>query len=169
MFLWFLHFALASSGLATFQVSPVTIDGDTVKTPELHYRLKDIDSPELKQPFGKECKTHLDELLTTGTVQYETFGKDKYGRQLTDLYVNGVCVNKQMVIDGYAWAYGKRYRKEQEASRSARMGLWTQDNPENPKDFRKENRRKHGSLWFYPRRNSRGQELIFDSFGSEEE
>ena len=76
------------------------VDGDTVygslngKTYKL--RLTEIDAPERDQPFGRQSKVFLRELLKDGEFDADISGQDQYGRYLARLYDNGVDVNRIM-------------------------------------------------------------------------
>lgn len=70
------------------------IDGDTVRaaylTGPVIIRIDGIAAPELRTPEGKASKVHLQRLLLTGVSQrWELRGKEKYGRQLADTWIDG--------------------------------------------------------------------------------
>ena len=68
-------------------------------------------------------------------------GRDKYGRTLGRIEVEGQDVNRQMVKDGLAWHYVKYDRSatlaaaEREA-RAAKRGLWADAAPVPPWEWR---------------------------------
>lgn len=122
-------------------------DGDTVtiltsdKT-QHKIRLNDIDAPEKKQAFGNKSKDNLAKYIAgkTVTVQYQK--KDKYKRVLGTIYYNNTDINLQQVKDGYAWVYKKysnnqTYYKAEKVARDKRVGLWIDNNPLEPWEFRK--------------------------------
>ncbi len=91
-------------------------DGDTVKVLTLDnqiikVRLAEIDTPERKQPYGKEAKKALSTLVFGKTVDLRPVTIDRYGRTVGHLFVGSLNVNKQMVRTGHAWVY-KRYMKD---------------------------------------------------------
>ena len=81
------------------------IDGDTIvlSTGE-HVRLIGENTPEKKEYGFKEAKKRLEELVLNKEVQLEAEkrDKDKYGRLLRDVYINGIFVNEVMIEEGYA-------------------------------------------------------------------
>ncbi len=104
-------------------------------------RLQGIDAPELRQPFGSKARDRLAELTIGQTVTVETFGRDRYGRTLGRIVIEGQDVNRQLVLDGLAWHY-VRYSKaealaaaEREA-RAAGRGLWADREPVPPWEWR---------------------------------
>ena len=92
-------------------------DGDTLTVLDVDkvphkIRLAGIDAPEKKQPFGNRSKESLSELTYDKTVTIETDKRDKYGRQVGKVLVNGQDVNLVQVERGMAWHY-KAYEREQ--------------------------------------------------------
>jgi endonuclease YncB( thermonuclease family) len=109
-------------------------DGDTLTLqtadqPKLKIRLAEIDTPEMKQPYGLEARLLLNGLVFNQTVQVKTHGLDKYRRTLGRVYVNGLDVNAELVKQGAAWVYVqyasdvRLFALEQQA-RAAQRGLW---------------------------------------------
>lgn len=149
-----------TSGAASHNVTVRIIDGDTLKYGDKRLRLCYIDAPELKQPYGQEAKLHLISLMSSPQVPsqvspevspeappegspevspdliYEEHGKEKYGRTLVAIFRGTACLNEQMVKDGYAWAYGKKYRQQEAEARLNHLGLWAYPEPIEPKAFR---------------------------------
>lgn len=130
-------------------------DGDTFEVlrdgkPE-RIRLSDIDSPESAQPFGKAAKKYASDLCFGKTVRVEPKRKrDKYGRILATIYVDDtININAKMIAAGYAWRYkyskNKRYAAYQQEASEKRIGLWRDENPINPWQWRKENKRQYSN------------------------
>lgn len=144
----------ATDSLTSFKGKVTGIkDGDTFEVlrngePE-RVRLVDIDSPESAQPFGNAAKKYASELCFGKTVRVEPKKKrDKYGRILGTIYVDDtVNVNARMITAGYAWRYkyskNKKYGAWQEEARQNRIGLWVEDNPINPWQWRKDHKRNN--------------------------
>ena len=91
-------------------------DGDTVTVldatnTQWKIRLLGIDAPEKKQPFGNKSKENLSDLVFNKQVQVEYSKKDKYGRTVGKITVNGVDANLEQVKAGMAWHY-KKYQGE---------------------------------------------------------
>ncbi len=122
-------------------------DGDTVKvldeTKTLHkIRLNDIDAPEKKQAFGNKSKDNLAKYIAGEIVNVEYSKKDRYGRVLGTIYLNNQDINLQQIKDGYAWVYRKysknsNYIIQEKLSKEHKKGLWIDDNPVAPWEFRK--------------------------------
>lgn len=146
MFKILLLFALIFSGFTLSGNIEKISDGDTltlIKNKQKYtIRLFGIDAPELKQSFGKESRQYLSNLCpleSKAKVVYEK--KDKYGRILGKVQCkNAKDVNKQMVLEGFAWSYreySKEFLKQEQVAREKKKGLWIQSNPIYPQDFRK--------------------------------
>ena len=127
-------------------VSHVT-DGDTVWVrpvdggPPQHVRIDGIDAPESCQAFGREARAALALRVRHKRVVVITQGADDYRRTIARLHLGRSDVGAWMVSHGYAWSYRFRsdpgpYARQEARARSHRLGLWRQDNPEIPRDFR---------------------------------
>jgi endonuclease YncB( thermonuclease family) len=127
-------------------------DGDTITvldaTKTQHkIRLAGIDAPEKAQPFGQRSKESLSDLVFNQAVTVETTKRDRYGRSVGTVLVDGFDANLEQVKRGMAWHY-KGYEREQspqerqdyakaeEVARGARVGLWKDAQPVSPWDFR---------------------------------
>ncbi len=142
-----LLFALFFSGYTlSGNISKIS-DGDTLslnaKGEQYKIRLLGIDAPELKQSFGKQSRNHLLKLCPIKSRAKVFFKKrDKYGRILGRLECkNAKEVNKQMVLEGFAWAYreySKEFVKQEQRAKQLKKGLWSEENPIYPQDFRKQ-------------------------------
>jgi micrococcal nuclease len=110
-------------------------DGDTVTlvvngSENIKVRLSEIDAPETNQPWGKKSKQALSLLIATKNVTVSTTGKDRYGRTLGIIYLQGENINKLMVQNGNAWAYTKyvadqEYFLLQDHAKTQKVGLWS--------------------------------------------
>ena len=127
-------------------------DGDTVYLEQRgvkhKIRLSQIDAPETRhgkksgQPFGEAAQQSLAQLIGEGAVRATCRReKDAYGRNLCTLWRGEVDLNREQVKRGMAWVYRDYayrfpyYLSEWEA-RQKRLGLWKQDNPQAPWDWR---------------------------------
>ena len=75
-------------------------------------------------------------------VEVVGISKDRYGRTLGEVFVDGKSINLEMVRLGMAWAYveyvpPEEYEGEQSAARQARRGLWADREPVPPWEYRK--------------------------------
>lgn len=125
------------------------IDGDTFdvlfEKSIYRIRLNGIDCPERNQPFGNKAKIYLSELCFEKNVLIYIISKDsKYKERWMGeaTIIDGPNINQEMIVKGYAWHY-KRYsndtilaKLELEAKLN-KVGLWQQENPIPPWNFRK--------------------------------
>ncbi len=84
------------------------VDGDTIRLENGEYvRLLGINSPEKGQEYYEEAKDRLKELIGNKKVilKKDFKDKDKYGRWLRYVYVDGEMVNIKLVREGYAKPY----------------------------------------------------------------
>jgi endonuclease YncB( thermonuclease family) len=130
-------------------------DGDTVTclddaNQQQKVRLAEIDAPELGQDFGKVSRDALAEMVFGKTVEVVDDGKDRYGRWIGHLIVDGQDANRQMVATGNAWHYAT-YSQDaslatlQQQAQSQKLGLWSQPNPTAPWDYRKNGKKQAGT------------------------
>ena len=77
------------------------MDGDTFRNGRERVRIIGYDAPEMSQSRGPAAKARLSQLLRSGTVTMVRHGKDKYGRTLALVYVNGKNVAEIMTAEGY--------------------------------------------------------------------
>lgn len=128
-------------------------DGDTItllddNRQQHKIRLSGIDAPESHQPFGQKSKTSLSALAFNKEVVAECPKKDRYGRLICTLSMNGVDINLEQIKAGMAWHY-KQYANEQSPqdrenyeiaefnAKIRRLGLWNDKNPVPPWEWRK--------------------------------
>lgn len=127
-------------------------DGDTVTVLDSNktawkVRLMGIDAPEKNQPFGKKSKEALSDLIFGKMVFVEYHKRDRFGRAIGKIVVDGVDANLEQVKAGLAWHY-KQYQKEQssedrevysraeEQARADQKGLWADSAPVPPWEWR---------------------------------
>lgn len=139
-------------------------DGDTVVIqPEdggqfYKCRLYGIDAPETRhgrkagQPYGDEAAKELKRLILGQIVDVTTTGAKTYNREVCQITKDGTDINLEMVRLGYAWAYvqylkrphASKYMDVEREARVKKLGLWQDNNPTPPWEFRKINRKKVG-------------------------
>jgi endonuclease YncB( thermonuclease family) len=140
---------------ATLQGKVVSVaDGDTLtilddKKTQHKIRLQGIDAPEKAQAFGQKSKQSLNQLVHSKMVTVEFEKKDKYGRTVGKVLLNGTDVCLEQIKLGMAWHY-KQYQSEQskedrdtyaQAEQTARtqvVGLWKDKSPTPPWEFRRQ-------------------------------
>ncbi len=123
-------------------------DGDTVSVldgrgDQHKIRLFGIDSPERDQPHGTRAGKALADKVDGKQVGVVVVEKDDYGRTVGTIYLGDTNINAAQVDAGNAWWY--RYHAPHERhlevaeqrARSARRGLWQDDNPVPPWDWRR--------------------------------
>jgi len=116
------------------------VDGDTVRVPGYTVRLYGVDAPEKDQPFGSQATGCLAALVWGRVVEVHPRDRDRYGRLVAVLWVDGQDVNAGLVAQGCAWAYpktGQDYRDEEFQARLQGRGLWSLPNPIPPWEWRK--------------------------------
>jgi endonuclease YncB( thermonuclease family) len=120
-------------------------DGDTitvlVNKETIKVRLEGIDAPESGQSYGTKSKQALSEMVFGKPVTVKKTGTDKYKRTLGIVMVGDVDANAKMVEDGWAWHFKKyndeeRLAKLEVVARNAKRGLWADENPLAPWDYR---------------------------------
>ncbi|MCM2532042.1 thermonuclease family protein [Neobacillus pocheonensis] len=127
------------------------IDGDTIDInlngKEEKIRMLCVDTPETHhprlgvQPFGPEAAEYTKKILPVGTeIEIETGiggGRDKYGRLLAYIYVNGKMFNEMLLEQGlarvaYVYAPNTKYVDEfygiQKEAQKKGIGIWSIEN-----------------------------------------
>jgi endonuclease YncB( thermonuclease family) len=71
--------------------------------------------------------------------------RDKYGRTVGHVLIDGRDVSLELLKEGMAWHYekydhNKRLREAEQSARAARMGLWSDGNAEPPWEWRADKR-----------------------------
>lgn len=126
-------------------------DGDTVWVTDAaklkhKVRLDRIDAPEKDQPWGRESSAVLKGWVFGKDVRVEYAKRDQYGRILGIVFNGTNEVNLAMVRSGNAWHYSyfdktSEYAAAEVEARAARRGLWSQDSPVNPYQWRRTHRK----------------------------
>ena len=151
---------LLYSGIAHADVKGKVVgiaDGDTLTVLDSQLiqhkvRLAEIDAPERKgQAFGNRSRESLSNLCFGKKAVVRDAGRDRYGRLLGTVICDGVNANEEQVRAGMAWVY-RQYAKRtsrlydlENAARAAKVGLWSDPNPVEPWNWRKEAKSGHAS------------------------
>ena len=128
------------------------IDGDTIyiKTDNgrKKVRLRYIDAPEIKQPYGDMARIFLVNELDDKRITVNSDYKDRYGRDIGDIYVynknEAIYINAKLIKSGNAWVY-KTYRENtylmnlENIAKDNKLGLWKDKSPIKPWEYRKKN------------------------------
>lgn len=129
------------------------VDGDTVDivTPsneQIRIRVMGIDAPEKAQAFGHRSKQKMSDLVYGKDARVEFTKRDRYGRIVGKVIVNGRDAGLGLIDAGLAWHYKKyafeqpygdrdSYADAENNSRSSRIGLWADAEPIAPWDWRR--------------------------------
>ncbi len=129
------------------------VGGDTLYVLDANHqqhkiRLAGIDAPERKQAYGLASRKHLLSIVAGKQVTVEYQKRDRYGRIVGKVLLDGIDVCLEQVKAGFAWHY-KKYQHEQSLedqrlyadaeirAREERLGLWRENNPIPPWEFRR--------------------------------
>ena len=131
-------------------------DGDTIllvtrESSRLKIRLYGVDAPETAkpdkpgQPFGEAAKRALLIKIMWKKVSAEVVDIDQYQRAVAVIRYAGRDINREMVVEGMAWAYrqylqgayASEYLNAESRAHSLRSGLWQDTNPLPPWEFRR--------------------------------
>ena len=127
------------------------VDGDTydVLLDNLvtkRIRMEGIDAPERGMPFYKVAKDYLGTLCFGKVVRIEQTSTDRYGRAIAKTFTaDGRELGLLMIEAGYAWHF-KKYSSEMQLAnaeieaRNKRVGLWVDEMPMAPWEWRKKRR-----------------------------
>lgn len=123
------------------------IDGDTIKVSigkkieKVRFLL--VDTPETRhpkkgiQPFGPEASDFTKKHIKIGdTVQLEkdVSERDKFGRLVAYVYVNGKMINEMLLEEGLARVayvyvpntrYVDKFKEIQDKARQSKLGIWS--------------------------------------------
>ena len=131
-------------------------DGDTITVLDSNntqhkIRLQGIDAPEKAQAYGQKSKQSLYQMVHGKFVSVEFEKKDKYGRTVGKVLLNGTDICLEQIKLGMAWHY-KQYESEQSAqdramyeqaeqsARTQNLGLWKDNKSIPPWEFRRNNK-----------------------------
>ena len=141
---------LTSNAYGDFTGKVVNVaDGDTITVlrdrTQVKVRLLEIDAPEKAQAFGTKSKESLSEMCFGKTAELADKGKDRYGRVLARVTCDGVDANAEQVRRGMAWVYDRYVTDKtlyavQEEAKAERRGLWQDEKPLPPWEWRKTKR-----------------------------
>lgn len=148
--------ALSTIGLAEIIDGKVVgvLDGDTIDVLDAAHvkhriRLAGIDAPEKRQAYGEKSKESLSDMVFGEQVQVAAHKRDRYGRWVGKVLVNGQDANLQQLSLGMAWFYRQyelelspddrgKYAAAELSARQNGLGLWADKNPVSPWDFRRQ-------------------------------
>ena len=129
-------------------------DGDTVTVLDAskqqhRIRIAGIDAPEKAQAFGAAAKENLARLAFGQQADVRCSKRDRYGREVCNVYVGARDLGLEQVRSGHAWWF-REYAREQapedrkvyetaeSEARGTRRGLWHDASPTPPWDWRRQ-------------------------------
>jgi endonuclease YncB( thermonuclease family) len=127
-------------------------DGDTITVEpaqggdRVKIRLHGIDAPETRQPYGQTAKGFVNDvaLYKIVDVRVTPQGKDRYGRVIAIIALpDGTILQELLLEAGLAWVYPqyckncKEWEAMQHEAKRQRKGLWADNNPVEPWQWRK--------------------------------
>jgi endonuclease YncB( thermonuclease family) len=137
----------------TFTARVVGIsDGDTITVVtasqrSVKIRLHGVDAPEKAQPYGQAAKQTLSNYVFQQRVIVKRQTVDQYGRLVAVVTPEGKSesANERQLKEGMAWWYKQyapsntKFEQLQSEAKTAKRGLWKDENPTPPWEFRREN------------------------------
>ena len=128
-------------------------DGDTItvldeQKRQHKIRLEGIDAPESNQDYGSRAKQSLSDLVFGKTVTVISSKKDKYGKTLGRVTLDGKDIGREQIKCGMAWFYrayqadlpenvAAIYELGEVRAKAEKRGLWADASPVPPWDFRR--------------------------------
>jgi micrococcal nuclease len=108
-------------------------------------RLSDIDTPEIKQPFGLKAKEFTETQIIGKEIRVEYSTTDFYGRLIGSVVLpQGKVLNEELVRNGLAWYYrvaplpNSTFERLQYEAWQNKLGFWVGQSPIPPWEFRRE-------------------------------
>lgn len=148
--------ALAAPETRTGRVIKVA-DGDTLTLREARgstqrIRLLAIDAPETDQAHGPQATRALRQRVQGKTIEARCPNRDRYGRLVCQVFLNGQDIGLESLKNGHAWFYRqfskglsaterRAYEAAEQKARKARYGLWKDAKAIAPWAWRQQNRR----------------------------
>ncbi len=139
-----LRFLVPPDGVADVEGSARVLDGDSLVVAGREVRMQGIDAPEGRQKCrrggdewacGQEARRLLRRLIGRSPVTCKGLDIDKHDRLLALCRTDRFDLNREMVAQGYAVAYG-RFEAEEHKAKKNKKGMWTGEF-ELPRDWRR--------------------------------
>lgn len=89
---------------------PFHVLGHVLVLRDQHFRLQDINAPEVKgatKELGLESKKFLEELIGGKQVTVQVSKRDSFGRWIAIAFLGNLEVNTHMILKGFAERYEK--------------------------------------------------------------
>lgn len=165
--------ALAKFPIGTFDGMVISVsDGNHLtfsnNGTEINVRLYGIEAPVITkirrsepwlskpgQRFAGRSFMALAKKVLHKQARLEIINFDDHDRAVAIIFVEKRNINLEMVAEGWAWASPKskklpndaEYLFAEEQARSKKLGLWLQDNPQPPWEFRKTRKVENRDSW----------------------
>jgi len=137
------------------------VDGDTIVVADVapggsvhHVRILGIDTPERGQPVYGEVTSFMVMLILRKPVTVEWRKRDRYNRMLGKViytrYDQPIDIGARLLGTGMAWrkesseqreSDRKEYKEIEARVRAARVGIWREENPTPPWEWRRKHSR----------------------------
>ena len=97
--------------------------------------LREVDCPELKQPYGKQAKHATAAYIANREVIVRDMKQDRQGRIIADILLpDGRQIAHELVKEGLAWVqpgsvHDQALKDMEELARASKNGLWSEPNP----------------------------------------
>lgn len=176
------------SNYPTFETTVTrVVDGDTfhalINNKDEKIRLILVDTPETVktntpiQPLGKESSLFTKSVLKPGTkvnLELDAQERDRYGRILAYVYVNGKMLNETLLEKGLARVavfppntrYVDEFREIQEKAKQQKLGIWSIDGYVGEKGFNSNSQSSTNSSQSSSSQNSTSSSTNSNSSGS---
>lgn len=103
-------------------------------------RISEIDAPELGQPYGRNARDKLAELVFGKSLAVIPIRSTADGLVICKVSVDGKDIAREMVVAGAAWTEPQSESpliKDQQDAQKGKRGLWSEASPTPPWEFRK--------------------------------
>ena len=100
--------------------------------------LRDVNCPELKQPYGKQAKHATAAYIANREVIVRDLKRDRQGRMTAAILLpDGRQIAHELIKEGLAWVQPGEFvdqslKDMEELARAAGTGLWAEPNPVPP-------------------------------------
>ena len=121
--------------------SSASPNGDTltllVDRTQHKIRLAQIDTPERGQPWGTRASQALADKVFRKDVTVRVSDTDRYGRLIGEIWLGNRDINRELIREGYAWAYrdyltDRTLLDDEARAKDEGLGLWSAPNPVPP-------------------------------------
>lgn len=112
------------------------LDGDTLEVivgkRRVRVHVNGVDAPELRQPWGKQARAALEQMVIGQQVDLLPVGSDRGSKLTAVVFVGEAEVGAALVSAGNAWADRRALRPSdaglcevEQTAREGRLGLWS--------------------------------------------